>query len=205
MRLLPILLLSIPLYGFTPVKVTTQSAKSQNENFAGLAREIERRSLNQGGIVHQNLKISSSAHITGDAVIDGSLKVGGATTVEDLTVNGDLTLTGTLSNPAIATTYGIWVTSETTPVPLNAAWASINITSITRISAGQYTVTLSTPYVDASYGVFLGPRLADTGCSDEGDADIRGVRHFSVFCNNNAGTAKDPEKLAIQVFGTLDP
>jgi len=73
-RLLPILLLSIPLYGFTPVKVTTQSAKSQNENFAGLAREIERRSLNQGGIVHQNLKISSSAHITGDLVVDGTIK-----------------------------------------------------------------------------------------------------------------------------------
>ena len=72
--ILAILLLPASVYGFTPTPVSTESAKALNENFAGLAREIERRSLNQGGVVTQNLKVSSSVHVTGDVVIDGNLE-----------------------------------------------------------------------------------------------------------------------------------
>jgi hypothetical protein len=201
MKPLLIILLALPLLAFRPVAVTTNSAKGINENFNSLASEIERRSLNQGGIVHQNLKISSSAHITGNEVIDGNLSVGGATTVEGLTVNGNLTLSGTLTNPAIPTTYGVWVSSDTPPKEIGLSWTSVNVTSITRISAGLYLTSFTSPYAQADYGSIFNPNIEDTTCFDV----ERLTTHVRWRCKSSAGAAKDGDRVTFIIYGTLAP
>lgn len=98
-------------HAFEPVRVTTDPAQV-NANFLDIAKEIGRVSLVNGGTVNQNLKISSSVHVTGNLQIDGTATVKSSLTVAGVfgvlhkiasTTVSDVTFTNTSFSACVAT------------------------------------------------------------------------------------------------------
>jgi hypothetical protein len=81
--------------------------------------------------------------------------------------------------------------------------SSYNVSSITKIGTGNYTVNFATAMTDANYSVAL--TADDTGgvatMAYENTASSRSVNAFRIGVTSNAGTAGDRPYISATVFG----
>jgi len=142
---------------------------------------------------------SNKLDVVGAASISSTISVGGAATMQSTaSVAGNLSFNSGYGSAAVAYGCRAWVNFDGTTATIRG---SGNIASITRSSAGQYTITFSTAMPDANYCVNVATGLIGTGW---GGFDISSMTTSSfvlrLFNISGGGSYQDSEIVNISVF-----
>lgn len=180
-----LLALSLPASaGITPLSV---SSGPINSNFQELALEIQRTNLKNGGVVNQNIKISTSLHVTGDTVLSGTTKIDGALTINGAAVGNQL--------------VQVWAhfVGTGTVVILD----SVGVSSVTDLGAGSWRVNFTTPFATNGYAASCTSQRAAGGVRQcfIGNGVSAAVSASDIYVSDEAGTLTDVDQLNVLFVG----
>lgn len=207
-------------------KITGSFSKlDREEDVSSLNMELKTTDVALRNVLRTNRDntITGDIEIDGNIIVSGltasSMTVLGTTTVSNLIIQNPLTLNqSTTFNRAVVinssfTLNGTMFPTNLNPCPgfascgvsitstaANTMLYSMNVTSVTEITTGEFVVTYSTPFVHDGYGFLTTPnQLGYCGSTQ------KLVRHTKLTCEDNAGTQFTPSQLTFMVFGVLNP
>lgn len=153
-----------------------------------------------------NATIANNATVTGNATVSGNITVTGTGSV-----GGNLSFNSGYGSAAVAYGCRAWVNFNGTGTV--AIRASGNVTSITDVGVGTYTVNFTSALVDANYSVsFASAHTFNSTNGDQGWANLRAnnggtnpqqTTSLAIWASSKAsslGAAVDNEIVDVAVF-----
>jgi hypothetical protein len=140
-------------------------------------------------------------------VIDGTT---GVDTIQDNTVTSAKIVNGAVAAPDLAGNQSgsapifgarAWCVFNGTLTGTNAPTAGGNVTSVTRNSAGNYTVTLANALPDTNFAVTVSARLSGSAVMAAPAPDVSlTTTSVGAVTFNNAGASVDPTSVHLVIY-----